>query len=79
MPLGDNVPDKVIKKTAKQKKVKTEKQQEIDKEKVTYWLDPELVKKLHHLKADTRKKLSNLVAEALEDLFKKYQKKAKTE
>ena len=44
---------------------------------ITSSIEIELIKKLKYLAADTEKPLNNLLEEAIRDLLKKYEKKAK--
>ncbi len=44
---------------------------------ITTSIEADLVRKIKYLAADTRKPLNNLYEEAIKDLLKKYEKKAK--
>lgn len=68
-------------KTVKQKKVLTGKQQaskpakQPDTKKATYYIKPELIKELKYLAIDKDADLSTLVNEAITDLIKKHRGK----
>ena len=49
----------------------------MDKKPVTFRIDPNLIKKLKYLALDHDKTLTDLFLEAIQDLLKKYEKKAK--
>jgi len=49
----------------------------MDKKPVTFRIDPAIIKKLKYLALDHDKTLTDLFLEAIQDLLKKYGKKAK--
>ena len=49
----------------------------MDKKPVTFRIDPNLIKRLKYLALDHDKTLTDLFLEAIQDLLKKYEKKAK--
>ena len=49
----------------------------MDKKPVTFRIDPKIIKKLKYLALDHDKTLTDLFLEAIQDLLKKYEKKAK--
>ena len=49
----------------------------MEKKAVTFRIDPKIIKKLKYLALDNDKTLTDLLLEAIQDLLKKYKKKAK--
>ena len=49
----------------------------MDKKPVTFRIDPNIIKKVKYLALDHDKTLTDLFLEAIQDLLKKYEKKAK--
>ncbi len=51
----------------------------MDKKQVTFRIDPAIIKKLKFLAVEHDKNLTELFLEAIQDLMKKYEKKAEKE
>jgi predicted transcriptional regulator len=49
----------------------------MDKKQVTFRIDPVIIKKLKFLAVDQERSLTDIFLEAIQDLLKKYEKKAK--
>jgi hypothetical protein len=49
----------------------------MEKKHLSFKIDPDIVKKLKFLSVEHDKTVTDLLSEAIQDLFKKYEKKAK--